>query len=125
MKTLQKILVILLIAICVFAVMPKNIALAADSASSAIDDIEGKTGNQGIEGTDKLTEVAGRILTFLQIASGVAAVIMIAVTGFRYIVETPEVKGELKKNMFPIIVGIILVFFATSIAKFFIGIFNK
>ena len=50
---------------------------------------------------------------------------MIAVTGFRYIIETPEIKGELKKNMFPIIVGIILVFFATSIAKFFIGIFNE
>ena len=124
MKTLQKFLVILLIAICVFAVMPKNIALAADSASSAIDEIDTKTTGT-IEGTDKLTEVAGRILTFLQIASGIAAVIMIAVTGFRYIVETPEVKGELKKNMFPIIVGIILVFFATSIAKFFIGIFNK
>ena len=125
MKTLQKILVILLVAICVFSVMPKGSVLAADSASSAIDEIDSKAGSGGIEGTDKLTEVAGRILTFLQIASGVAAVIMIAVTGFRYIVETPEVKGELKKNMFPIIVGIILVFFATSIAKFFIGIFNK
>ncbi len=125
MRTLQKILVILLIAICVISLMPKNIALAASSASSAITDIESKTGTDDVDGTDKLTEVAGRILTFLQIASGVAAVIMIAVTGFRYIVETPEVKGELKKNMFPIIVGIILVFFATSIAKFFIGIFNK
>ena len=105
MKTLQKILVILLVAICVFSVMPKGSVLAADSASSAIDEIDSKAGSGGIEGTDKLTEVA--------------------VTGFRYIVETPEVKGELKKNMFPIIVGIILVFFATSIAKFFIGIFNK
>ena len=125
MKTLQKILVILLIAICVFSVMPNGSVLAADSASSAIDEIDSKAGSGGIEGTDKLTEVAGRILTFLQIASGIAAVIMIAVTGFRYIVETPEVKGELKKNMFPIIVGIILVLFATSIAKFVIGIFNK
>ena len=120
MKTLQKILVILLIAICVFSIMPKSIVFGA---AEAIDKINTSTGDP-IDGTENLTNVAGRILTFLQIASGIAAVIMIAVTGFRYIVETPEVKGELKKNMFPIIVGIILVFFATSIAKFFIGIFK-
>ena len=68
--------------------------------------------------------MAGKIVSFLQVASGIAAVIMIAVTGFRYIIETPEVKGELKKNMFPIIVGIVLVFFALSIAQFFLGMFN-
>ena len=48
---------------------------------------------------------------------------MIAISGFRYIIETPEVKGELKKNMLPIIIGIILVFFASTIAKFLISIF--
>ena len=122
MKTLQKVLVVLLIAICVFAVLPQTYTFAGGDAQKAIDDI--KTGGT-VEGTQELSTIAGRILTFLQVASGIAAVIMIAVTGFRYIVETPEVKGELKKNMFPIIVGIILVFFATSIAKFFIGIFNK
>lgn len=122
MKTLQKVLVVLLIAICVFAVLPQTYTFAGGDAQKAIDDI--KTGGT-VEGTQELSTIAGRILTFLQVASGIAAVIMIAVTGFRYIVETPEVKGELKKNMFPIIVGIVLVFFATSIAKFFIGIFNK
>lgn len=122
MKTLQKVLVVLLIAICVFAVLPQTYTFAGSDAQKAIDDIQ--TGGT-VEGTQELSTIAGRILTFLQVASGIAAVIMIAVTGFRYIVETPEVKGELKKNMFPIIVGIVLVFFATSIAKFFIGIFNK
>lgn len=122
MKTFTKILVVLLITAGIIMIMSQNYIFAAGTgAQGAIDSIN-VGGN--VVGTDKLSSLAGRILTFLQIASGIAAVIMIAVTGFRYIIETPEVKGELKKNMFPIIVGIVLVFFATSIAKFFIGIFN-
>ncbi len=119
MKTLQKILLVLVVSVCLVAVMPHIEVRAAQAA------IDGITINDKVEGQENLQKVAGSILTFLQIASGIAAVIMIAVTGFRYIIETPEVKGELKKNMFPIIVGIVLVFFATSIAKFFIGIFNS
>ena len=74
--------------------------------------------------TSGLKSVVERLLGFLQIASALIAVVMIAVTGFRYIIETPEMKNELKKSMIPIIVGILLVFFATSIAKFFIGMFS-
>ncbi len=69
--------------------------------------------------------VVENILGFLQLLSGLLAVILIAVTGFRYIVDTPDVKSELKKSMVPIIVGLLLVFFATTIAKFFVGIFEN
>ena len=125
MKILQKMLVILILALCVGIVMPQTVVKASDaiSAIKAIDPSNAKVDDT--ETTNKLSDVAGSILKFLQIASGIAAVIMIAVNGFRYIVETPDVKGELKKNMFPIIVGILLVFFATTIARFFIGIFSK
>ncbi len=124
MKILQKMLVILILALCVGIVMPQTVVKAGD-AMSAIDGIDPSKVDGDKETTGKLSDVASSILKFLQIASGIAAVIMIAVNGFRYIVETPDVKGELKKNMFPIIVGILLVFFATTIARFFIGIFSK
>ena len=47
---------------------------------------------------------------------------MIAIVGFNYIISTPEVKDEMKKKMLPIIIGIVLVFGATSVAKFLIGV---
>lgn len=128
MKILSKILMILMIAICIFAILPQNMVCAEDAvdASGALSAINTSiTTNGKVEGTSGLSELAARVVVFLQVASGIAAVIMIAVTGFRYIIETPEVKGELKKNMFPIIVGMILVFFALSIANFFLGMFNK
>ena len=122
MKTMQKVLAILLIAVCVFGVMSQISTCNASSISDTLNKIEPV---DDVTGAENLTTIASRVLTFLQIASGIAAVIMIAVTGFRYIIETPEVKGELKKNMLPIVIGLVLVFFATSIAKFFIGMFNN
>ena len=69
-----------------------------------------------------MATVIGKLLGFLQVASGIVAVLMIAIVGFNYIISTPEVKDEMKKKMLPIIIGIVLVFGATSVAKFLIGV---
>ncbi len=120
MKTMYKVLAILIIAVSMLVIMPDNMSLAATAADagSAIDGIQVTGGGD----VSKLQSVIGKLLGFLQVASGIIAVLMIAITGFQYIVETPEVKSEIKKKMLPIIVGIVLVFGATSIAKFIIGV---
>lgn len=121
MKTIQKILLVLLIAMTVFAVMPQNVF--ASQVENAIKEVNPDDVN--VQGTGDFADVVSNILAFLQVASGLVAVIMIAYTGFRYIVETPEMKEKLKKDMIPIVVGILLVFFAVSIANFFVGIFSN
>ena len=120
MKTMYKVLAILIIAVSMLVIMPDNMSLAATAADagSAIDGIQVTGGGD----VSKLQSVIGKLLGFLQVASGIIAVLMIAITGFQYIVETPEVKSEIKKKMLPIIVGIVLVFGATSVAKFIIGV---
>lgn len=127
MKVLQHVLIILLVAMLIFAVLPVNFSNAADryDPKSAINKMDGTQATINDSDVTPFTKLGDTILTFLQIVSGIAAVIMIAVSGFRYIVETPEVKGEIKKTMLPIVIGIILVFFAVSIAKFFLGIFQQ
>ena len=120
MKTMYKVLAVLIIAVSMLVIMPDNMSLAATAADagSAIDGIQVTGGGD----VSKLQSVIGKLLGFLQVASGIIAVLMIAITGFQYIVETPEVKKEIKAKMLPIIVGIVLVFGATSIAKFIIGV---
>ena len=125
MKVLTKILIVMVIALGIMTIVPQNIVRADGDAMGAIEKIESENVNGDDTATQKLARLAKSVVVFLQIASGIAAVIMIAVTGFRYIIESPEVKAELKKNMLPIIIGILLVFFATSIARFFIGIFSN
>ena len=124
MKMFQKILVIALISMLMFTLMPVISSNAVD-VGNTISQMNGSKSNITDNDTTPFITLGDTILTFLQILSGIAAVIMIAISGFRYIVETPEVKGEIKKTMLPIVIGIILVFAAVSIAKFFLGMFKN
>ena len=127
MKTVSKILLVLVVMMMATVIMPQK-EVRADDALFTPDEGDAITIKPSYAGSSDaqagLAPVVERLLGFLQIASALIAVVMIAVTGFRYIIETPEMKNELKKSMIPIIVGILLVFFATSIAKFFIGMFS-
>ena len=122
MKTLQKILLILVIASCTMIVVPQNVSNALDVAEKA-GNVTAADDDSGV--SDSLTKVVSKILGFIQIASGLLSIVMIAWTGFRYIIETPEMKSELKKNLIPIVVGFLLVFMASTIAKFVIGMFEN
>ena len=121
MKTVYKVFAILMIAVSMFVIMPDNMCLA--DATSAITKVEGESKSENAtKAAEGLAPVIGKLLGFLQVASGIVAVLMIAIVGFNYIISTPEVKDEMKKKMLPIIIGIVLVFGATSVAKFLIGV---
>ena len=117
LRTLQKVLLILTIAVCIFSILPQNIVKA--DATSVVEGV-GKKVSEGSE-YGGLQTVVGRLLGFLRIASGLVAILMIAITGFNYIVGTPDVKDEMKKKMLPIIIGLILVFGAVSVATFILN----
>ena len=130
MKKISKLLVAVIISTCVLAFIPGNNCLAmADlkdgggglktTVGGAIDGLN-VAGDVDVGGLQK---VIGTLLNFLQIASGLVAVLMIAIVGFNYILATSsDMKKEMKEKALPIIIGIVLVFGATSIAKFFIGV---
>lgn len=119
MNIYQRILIILIMIICIIGFMPQNI-----SNANTIQDI-----SQSFEAKDNdkvsytsLTDIIGKLLGFLQIATGLISVVIIATTGYSYIVTTPpDLKGELKRKMLPVILGLMLVFSAVSIAKFIVG----
>ena len=119
MKTLQKVLLILFVAVCIFSTISQTTVFAAGTAVDALNHYV-KQNNNSMQ-TTELATVIGTLLGFLQVASALVAVLMIALTGFNYIVGTPEVKDEMKKKMLPIIIGLILVFGAVSIARFILG----
>lgn len=119
MKTIGKVLLVLMIAVVMFLSLPQN-DVFAETASEAVGAISAKTPDAGATSTLKTT--IGSILGFLQVASGLVAVLMIAFNGFRYITSSPDIKSEIIKNVAPILAGLVLVFGATSFAKFMISI---
>ena len=122
MKTISKVLVMLMIALSAFVMIPDNMVFAADgaTASTIVGNVKAK--NPDAKYSDKLTGTINKLLGFLQVASGLIAILMIAIVGFNYIISTPDVKEEMKKKMLPIIIGLVLVFGAVSVAKFILGV---
>ena len=139
MKTVSRVLLILMVAVCIFSIMPQNISMGANereadshgattdsriggasSAQAALAGLESKTSNADVN-TEGMQKIIANLLKFLQIASGLVAVLMIAIVGFNYIIGTPDVKNEMKTKMLPIIIGLILVFGAASIGRFILG----
>ena len=70
----------------------------------------------------ELTEIAGKVIGLIQIASAVVAVILIAVFGFKFILGSANEKADYQKSFIPLIVGVVVVFAATSIAKLLFGL---
>lgn len=120
MKKLSKMIMILFVFMLGFIINPLNVVNAG-----AVSNTIGKmaASNVGEKYYSGLQATAGQILGMLQIASAITTVIMIAFLGFKLLIETPpDAKSELKKRFLPIVIGVVMVFGATSIAKFIIGV---
>lgn len=121
MKTIGKVLLIFTILGSMFVVLPQSRVFAdGENVSTAIDGITVETPKA--EATSKLKKTIGKVLGFLQVASGLVAVLMIAFNGFKYITSAPDIKSEIIKNVAPILAGLVLVFGAVSFAKFIVSI---
>ena len=61
---------------------------------------------------------AGVVLAAVRIFGTVASVLILAVIGIQYMTSSPEGKADYKKNMYPYIVGAVLLFMGTWIVQF-------
>lgn len=91
----------------------------AGSLSGLIDNIDPNTTTADASG---LTDLAGNVIGLIQIASAVLAVILVAVFGFKFIMGSANEKADYQKSFIPLIVGVVVVFSATSIAKLLFSI---
>lgn len=116
MKNAVKIITVLLIAIALITFVA-NISNAALLTPDQIDASKATATGDTSTLVTKANNVAGMIRNIAVIA----AVIIIMVLGVKYMLGSVEEKAEYKKSFMPLIVGIVLVVAATSIASF---IFN-
>lgn len=79
-------------------------------------------GNISSEATNSMSKIGGTIINFITNAAMILAVVVIAVLGVKYMIGSAEEKAEYKKSMMPYLVGAVLVFGATTIAKVVTGL---
>lgn len=117
MKKFVKILtVVLLVAIIVMSVT--NVFAAA----GIINEIE-NSANQTNVNMGSLSKTVGTIIAYLRNAAVIIGVVIIIILGIKYMTGSLEQKSEYQKSFVPLIVGIVVVMAATSIASFLFSLF--
>lgn len=107
MKKSVKIISALLIAIMLVTI--STTCFAGSVGGVTIPD--GKAGN-----TTTIAQKAANIVATLRNVAAIAAVVIIAILGIKYMLGSVEEKAEYKKSFMPLIVGIVVVTLALQIA---------
>ncbi len=117
MKRLTKILsIVMIITMLVMAISP--VLFATDGGQIDPGNINPVYGSSG----DKISNIGAKVLGILTNIGIVLSVVIIAGLGIKYIVGSAEEKAEYKKSFVPLLVGMILLFGASAIAKFIVSI---
>lgn len=114
-KSIKLLSVLMMVALITMSVVSPVFA----SNSSVINGITIQGGN-----TTSMQELAGKILGFIRNIALIGGVVIIAVLGLKYMMGSLEEKSEYKKSMIPLIVGIVVVMSATTIAKLLFDTFT-
>lgn len=110
MKKSMKIVSMLMMAIMM--VMVATPVFAVDSAT-VIGGVKPTTPTD----TTNVLNLVNKILGFLQWAAIIGGVILITILGIKYMMGSLEEKAQYQKSMVPLIVGVIVVMGATTIAN--------
>lgn len=113
MKKTMKILTVLLLAIVLITFTTNVFAASTEINPSTLTPTYGDS--------TAMTNKAGQIMGLIRNVAIIASVIIIMVLGVKFMLGSVEEKAEYKKSFMPLIVGIVLVVSATTIASF---IFN-
>ena len=111
-KTL-KIIAVLLIAIALVT-LATTIVRAITGYEEIKPENPGEVGN-------KVTKIAGQILTIVRIVGMAVAVIMLTILGIKYVAASPNEKADYKKGMTVYVIGAVLLFGASAL----LGVIQK
>lgn len=123
MKTSQKIICFFIIILSFTFLVNTNQSFAKDIVSEIKGFKAEATKEKSVTG---LKSVVKKFLTALRVASTLLLIIVLASAGIRYITESSvNVKGEIKRTILPVILGLVFVFGASSFATLVISTFEK
>lgn len=85
------------------------------------EDVSGITGeitkDKVDASTSGATDVASKVVSWIWIISIIVAVVVLMYTGLKFIVGSTMEKAEYKKSLIPIVIGVAILVFATTITN--------
>ena len=125
MKKIYKVLIIIMTLL--FVSTTQNLVYASHTAGEVITDADsfinkGQSGANSVIGQDKLKALSDTIYNILLVVGIVAAVIVGALLGIKFITEGVEGKAEVQKALIAYVIGCVIIFGAFTIWKIVVTI---
>lgn len=115
MKKVSKVLSIILLVAIVMTIGMGTVVNASEKISSGQQVNNLFTG--GSANTTEISNVGANIVKIITTIGIIVAVIVLLILGIKYMMGSASEKAEYKKTMIPYLVGAILIFGASAIAK--------
>ena len=116
MKKTSKILAIILMLAMVLTVF-MGTTVQADEKSDSGSTVNKLFNPNVTANTEGITNVGGTIVDIITTIGIIVAVVVLLILGIKYLMGSASEKAEYKKTMIPYLVGAILIFGASAIAK--------
>ena len=121
MKKLSKILTVILLVVMVLTTFT-TVSKASDGKQKDYSTQVENLFDANAAGTEGIMNVGGNIVSIVTTIGIIVAVVVLLVLGIKYMMGSASEKAEYKKTMIPYLVGAILIFGASAIAKAVIAI---
>lgn len=128
MNILKRTITILIALMLILGCIPTNFSQADSGKTISIEsdiNFKSKLPDEDDKAISSLQGIIKKFLSAIRIITALALIIIVSTTGFRYLTAQPDIKQEIKKTAFPIIMGLVIIFGATAIAGFIISAFGK
>ena len=112
MKKTLKIILIAMTAVILLFGMSQTISFAKVDVDTTLTEVNGATGGD----IGEASTIGGNIVNWIWGISIVVAVVVLMITGLKFIVGSTQEKAEYKKTMIPYIIGAVLIFAASNVA---------
>lgn len=126
MKKLGKLLLASLVAFMMMFSFAQPVVFAQTDAkteekaegTTAVDTIVDQLNKKkATPNTDEATDIGGTIIGWIWGISIIVAVIVLMIIGLKFILGSTSEKAEYKKSLIPIVVGVLVLVFATTIVQ--------
>lgn len=115
MKTLKKIVIILITVLCVVMFIQSNMSLAASDIYGEVKNMAAANETNGA--VTSANNIAGAVISIAKVICAGVAIIMITVIAMKYMMAAPSEKADIKKHAVVYVVGAIIMFAASAILQ--------
>lgn len=121
MKKVLKFTATILLSVMLILAVGQPVISRADSVSDITKVVEQKKNDPA---NGDLTNIAQTVVHWIWVISIIVAIIVVMIVGIKFIIGSAQEKAEYKKSLMPLVVGVALVVFATTIVRFLFGMGN-